>query len=116
MSSPTEFTALRDLVKDSLAKYEAALGASQLPHPELTAPTLHPTDDPNFLPTKELYDSREQLVGALGLLKSAVQVPAERLMAESLAVSDARRLACARWPEEQKSTADCVCDAFAAPH
>lgn len=57
------------------------------PQPASLEAKLHPLDDPTYLPSNGLFQSRQRLVAALGMMTSAVQAPTERLMNASLAVS-----------------------------
>jgi len=82
----SELSALRELINTSLDIYQAELDKEGFPEPGLKDPTPHPTDDPTFLPSRELFESRQRLVGALGMMLSIIQFPGERAMMLSLGV------------------------------
>lgn len=67
--------------------FEDEVKKAGFPLPQITAPELHPLDDPFYLQSTELYKARERLVGALGMLQACVQSPAEKLMSASFSVS-----------------------------
>lgn len=70
----SELSALRTLINNSLDVYEAELDKLGLQPPGHKDATPHLLDDPTFLPTPELYESRRTLVG-----KSTDRFPIDHL-------------------------------------
>jgi hypothetical protein len=83
MDPSSTFSELRRSLNASLDEIEAQLKLQN--QPDLGLLDLHPTDDPCFIPTKDLFRARNQAIGCLGQLKECIQPPAERLMIASLA-------------------------------
>lgn len=79
----SEYRALRALINEQMDAFESALEAQELPEMHLEEASVHSTDDPTFLPSNELYNSRANLVASLDMMRALVHNPAERLMADS---------------------------------
>lgn len=72
---------------ESLDQVESELNLASIPLPHQIEAVPHPTDSPDFLPSKKLHMARKTALASLGSLANLLKNPAERLMETCLAVS-----------------------------
>ena len=79
-AAPTEFAALKQQILASLDAYQSALEQDGLSTPQMIKPELGPLDDPSHLPSWQLTNARDTLLGSLHQMQALVAHPGERLL------------------------------------
>ncbi|PWN52139.1 S-adenosyl-L-methionine-dependent methyltransferase [Violaceomyces palustris] len=83
--SASEFSTLKETILRELDNYEKQLKNQDVEPPFLSESRPHPQlDNPEFLPSHELFQCRRTLLGALGMMSDLVLGPTEKLIKDTL--------------------------------
>lgn len=83
---------LQHSINSAINNLRDEMRSQNLPPFKLYAAEPHPVDNPTYLLTARMYESRKLLLAAIGQLKSLVQVPFEQVVEQTCAVYDSAAL------------------------